>query len=564
MSRSNNRVRTFEAIQSCLTRSSSKEFELAMQPKSTECGSRMSLQIPELEGQQVPLPTRVLDVGKFAKRGFLRRPSSRGTSIRLVTPKIGATGQYLTLSHRWGSSQHFTLTSASSNSFHESIPFESLPKTFQDAVSVTRELGYQYLWIDALCIVQDDLQEWFQEAPKMASVYHNSTCTIAAHSAKNDNEGFLAAAFEPTPLLHFARRTRTDGARSSGWWSLAPGSIFLGSSFNDEVNESFLSRRGWVFQERILSRRILHFTRHHVFFEDGSRVQTLDMSTSHSPWTHSQWMNEKIMVQDIVATTSYWYKLIETYSTCALTFDTDRLAAIAGIAQFVNSYQFAGAYLFGLWSKSLHQGLLWVAADDSPEEVCYVSELAPPSWSWARWKGSIRFPLQIAGCKPLFKLTDEPIFPENTPLEKVPTYQLCHLSIQAEVLDLRDVEAIVTNRPIAQSSFDPPIHGLYTLSSETSGRPFKLLDWVLFDGTTQNELHFPSLSCALISSYENVDWQYDTDLERTVSSRWRIWFFLILVETASMSNCYRRVGMGAKFGNYPQSKYLVTRTLQIE
>jgi hypothetical protein len=66
-----------------------------------------------------------------------------------------------------------------------------------------------------------------------------------------------------------------------------------------------------------------------------------------------------------------WCKLVERYSICALTFDRDRLPAIAGIARFVASYDLAGEYLFGLWSKSLHQGLLWVVADNSPQEVFY-------------------------------------------------------------------------------------------------------------------------------------------------------------------------------------------------
>jgi hypothetical protein len=69
-----------------------------------------------------------------------------------------------------GESQEFTLNRKTSKSFHVNIPFVSLPKTFQDAAIVTRELGYQYLWINALCILQDDLQEWRREAPKMSSI----------------------------------------------------------------------------------------------------------------------------------------------------------------------------------------------------------------------------------------------------------------------------------------------------------------------------------------------------------------------------------------------------------
>jgi hypothetical protein len=136
-------------------------------------------------------------------------------------------------------------------------------------VLVTRKLGYQYLWIDALCIIQDDLEEWYGEAPEMAYVYYNSTCTIAAYSAKNDSEGFLAAAFEPRPSFWLSPRPQAENANFSVSHNMTPRSLSLGGSFRSQVNENFLTRRGWVFQERILSRRILHFTRYHIFYEDG-------------------------------------------------------------------------------------------------------------------------------------------------------------------------------------------------------------------------------------------------------------------------------------------------------
>jgi hypothetical protein len=192
----------------------------------------------------------------------------------------------------------------------------------------------------------------------MSSINSKSTCTIAAHGAKDDSEGFLTAALEPVPSLKSPPRPRLNNASFSISQRLASRSLSPGGSFKEQINESFLTRRGWVFQERILSRRILHFTRHHVFFEDVSGVHEVDVGASHPPWTHQPWKDDKLVVQEVVATVAVWCKLVETYSICALTFDRDRLPAIAGIARFVVSYDFAGEYLFGLWSKSLHQDLL--------------------------------------------------------------------------------------------------------------------------------------------------------------------------------------------------------------
>jgi hypothetical protein len=202
-----------------------------------------------LQQEQSLLPTRALDLGKHEKpRGLLTRFRSRPdpftAPIRLISPEVGSTGEYLTLSHRWGESQEFTLNRKTSDSFHVNIPFVSLPKTFQDALTVTRKLGYQYLWIDALRILQDDLQEWLREAPKMPSINSKTTCTIAAHGAKDDSEGFLTAALEPVPSRELPPRPRLNDARFSISQRLTSRSLSPGGSFKEQINESFLTRRG--------------------------------------------------------------------------------------------------------------------------------------------------------------------------------------------------------------------------------------------------------------------------------------------------------------------------------
>jgi len=145
----------------------------------------------------------------------------------------------MTLSHRWGSKHHLRLTKSNLGELQEGIMFWSLPKTYRDAAIVTTQLGYRYLWIDALCIIQDDPQDWLQESAKMCTIYRNSCCTIFAHTSSCDDDGFL----EP----------RLDLSRDS---------------------LSTINQRGWVFQERILSRRILHFAYGDVFFEDASGIYT--------------------------------------------------------------------------------------------------------------------------------------------------------------------------------------------------------------------------------------------------------------------------------------------------
>jgi hypothetical protein len=120
------------------------------------------------------LPTRVLDLGK--------------DSIKLFESQ-GIDGTYMTLSHCWGSTPFITTTKDTIQERKEGIPLEDLPQTFKDAVSLTRNLGIQYLWIDSLCIIQQDTEDWEKEASKMGSVYSHSYLNIAATSSMGGDGG---------------------------------------------------------------------------------------------------------------------------------------------------------------------------------------------------------------------------------------------------------------------------------------------------------------------------------------------------------------------------------------
>lgn len=119
---------------------------------------------------------------------------------------------------------------------------EELPETLNDAIIVTRYLGIRHLWIDALCIIQDDPVDWSQEAGKMGEIYMNASCTIAAHSASHADDGFLAKSL--------ALVTPVRLGSEQPWVSL-PG------HHRSDIDKSHLSSRGWVFQERLLSQRTI-------------------------------------------------------------------------------------------------------------------------------------------------------------------------------------------------------------------------------------------------------------------------------------------------------------------
>lgn len=197
-------------------------------------------------------------------------------TIRLIdTASILQNGNipaYTSLSHCWGHSNHLTTTKESLNTRKLNILWDTLSLTFQDAVVVTREIQIQYIWIDSLCIIQDDLQDWVDEAANMASVYEGATLVLAATSAANGDTGFLSTKREPylqvqgesydnIPYKFFARKTR-------------PHDIFNAKIVDHDVvdNETIvrdypLFSRAWCYQERLLATRILHFTKYEIIFE---------------------------------------------------------------------------------------------------------------------------------------------------------------------------------------------------------------------------------------------------------------------------------------------------------
>lgn len=205
------------------------------------------------------LPSRVLDVSDNGLRLHVSRPGERG--------------EYIALSHCWG-----TLSQARKRSFCTSsgnlksrctrgLDIGTLPKTFQDAITVTRELGKKYLWIDSLCIVQydDDLEDWRMESGRMGNIFGNAYVTIAATSARNATQGFLERPRLRDPDSQFAK------VHTSTYGTVLISSII--DDYHSDVENGVLNQRAWVLQERALSRRTIHFTANQTYWECGGGVR---------------------------------------------------------------------------------------------------------------------------------------------------------------------------------------------------------------------------------------------------------------------------------------------------
>jgi hypothetical protein len=117
------------------------------------------------------------------------------------TESMSSMVPYFVLSHCWGGANVLKLTQSSLPSMLNSVSFSSLPKTFQDAIYTTLELGYSYLWIDSLCIIQDSTLDWAAQSAIMGDIYYNAILCIAAVASRSGSDG----CFRPrNPLSSFA------------------------------------------------------------------------------------------------------------------------------------------------------------------------------------------------------------------------------------------------------------------------------------------------------------------------------------------------------------------------
>jgi hypothetical protein len=324
-------------------------------------------------GNLVPvLPTRVLDLGP---------PGS--SSLPKICLTQGKKALYTTLSHRWGANPPLTTTKSTLEERMTGIDSSCLPKTFQDAIHITRSLTIRYLWIDSLCIIQDDDKDWEHESANMAAVYEGAHLTIAATAAVNGNAGCLRP-FQPSDRFEF--RDTTYFVR------LVCNEHFEAIDPDGKRNHAPLTQRGWAFQESLLSRRLLHFGKSQLVWKCATRHTsedgTMDMyekclslplrlSNFSTPVGLRTFLDAKNQQERYYS----WHRLIEHYSARRFTFIKDKLVALAGIVTIfqvmVNDLPLAG-----LWKNNLHCSLLWEVSSFECARKSNAA-LGIPSWSWA-------------------------------------------------------------------------------------------------------------------------------------------------------------------------------------
>ncbi|KAK6950120.1 hypothetical protein Daesc_008446 [Daldinia eschscholtzii] len=326
---------------------------------------------------------------------------------------------YVALSYCWGGYDPDCMTTADSLEDNmRRIPWSKLPATFKDAVGFTRSLGIKYLWIDSICIIQHDKRDWHQQAGLMWDIYKHSYVTLAALYGNSSKSGLRSASMEDELV-----KVTEFSTGNHRWPVYARALHYLQNSLEPDSDEdvqklSPLLSRAWAYQERMISPRVLYFTKSEIIFQCFTHSTCECGVLRHDPllipkpiiihWGDTDMLEcddqetlasieESEDARQWVAAT--WRDMIVSgYSGLLLTKSEDRLVALSAMTKQFQKLRPNETYLAGLWSGSLIEDLLWRCSDlPSEKNGQYRKDAlkrpyAFPTWSWASLQSTVDFP----------------------------------------------------------------------------------------------------------------------------------------------------------------------------
>lgn len=316
--------------------------------------------------------------------------------VHIVHPAIeNLQGPYTTLSYCWGGAQNSSLKTTNLQKYKDplfGIDITNLPKTLQDAILATRRLGIRFLWVDSLCIVQDDPDDWKREAATMCHVYQNSHLTIAALKSDSSAGGLFALR---NPLVYQPCWLFDDADGNNGFASL---NTQIQNYMPNTLMDSPLRKRAWVFQELALSPRIIYFG-DLIVWQCRKSAQT-EMRCGYINTEGGGYdLHLKAMVgltlckdmplsvldsEDHKEFVVIWAYAILFYTEANLTEPNDRQVALSGVIQSVADR--TGFRNFaGLWEPTFIYHLMWFNVYKG------VRNGNAPSWSWLSMDGAIAY-----------------------------------------------------------------------------------------------------------------------------------------------------------------------------
>lgn len=331
------------------------------------------------------MPKRVISISQ----------DQSGFSLRLLETE-GLRDMYCALSYCWGGDQKTKATKETLPELKDDIAFGKLPATLQDAVITTHGLGLRYLFVDSLCILQDDEEDIHTQIAQMSEIYSEAAVTILASRAKGVDFPFLHKRQSSLPSSRLRDKRYKMSLRCSNG---ELGSVVVLSSYSSGKESSGpLVSRAWALQENLLSARTLDYEDDHTTW----RCSTINNLTD--GWlSTSQFLDrlgftsvpEVLRPRSAIKATDMtehrderqelfrqWRWLVKHYARLELSFTSDKLPAISAIAGRMGS-ALGDKYLAGIWKSRLPQDLLWDVRQRHPRPKSFRA----PSWSWAAVDG---------------------------------------------------------------------------------------------------------------------------------------------------------------------------------
>jgi hypothetical protein len=317
-----------------------------------------------------------------------------GAAVVLVDTRDNAdchVEQYATLSHCWGQAHVIRTTKNNLALQMQGIEWDLLPRTFQEAITIVRALDVRFLWIDSLCIVQDDMLDWKEESVRMAVTYSNSHINIAATGAFDSRGGCLY----PRSLKHLVPTCDVKSFAINNSKDPQTPAIFVRPSL-ERVHQRYSTRkshesdlpdsqtvpllsRAWVFQERHLAPRTLHFHPSEMVMECKSSL-CCECSGLDKVVPRTRRRSLHLESSDRSDIFNSWLDVVEEYSKLRLTRKSDRLPALTGVATVFQKKLGCG-YLAGIWEDDIARGILWDESIRSERRTRRHG--SAPTWSWA-------------------------------------------------------------------------------------------------------------------------------------------------------------------------------------
>lgn len=289
-----------------------------------------------------------------------------------------------------------TLRQSNLTSMTQDIPLASLTLTFRDAIRAAHRLGLQYIWIDSLCIIQDSAADWARESVTMCDIYNGSTINLAAAASDSGAGGCFrardAAHVRPCGIRVLRRVVEADN-RESDQHDYDCWEPMWDRAWDAQVDQAPLYARAWVQQERLLAPRTLNFGATQLLWECNDRA-----AWEGNPEGHQSGLM-KTKLHNTVLGAKLWPDVVRRYCATSLTFQSDKLVALSGIAKFLHQMYPAAydEYHAGMWRRDVERQMFWTAGvRDASGLGPLKGTLRPrpegntvPTWSWASTEGPV-------------------------------------------------------------------------------------------------------------------------------------------------------------------------------